>query len=389
MKHLLIYSDCAGQYGAEQVNHSLALALHSAGYRVTFAQPRADHALVREREAVGIAHHWLPEEQLYELQSPAASLRDSGPASTIFKQSNPDLVLFADGCPFSSLAAKEWCATHHIGFLVLVHCVVAEWQQDFAVHTATLARCYQAAREVIAVSTDNLHLLRQLFGLASAKGRVIYNGRPAVFFGPPDAGQRMHVREALGVGESSILCLSIGRMEPVKGYQFQLEAMSKLVRSACRESLHFVWVGAGTQQQRLLRVARLLAGRRFTHLEMYTDMPLLLGASDMLLHTARFEGMPLVVLEAMASGLPVVSTGVSGIPEALADTGVLLQPPHLATDLPQEIADAVCSLAADAPRRARLGQAAKLRAQALFGEERMVQQYLVLIAETMARVSDV
>jgi glycosyltransferase involved in cell wall biosynthesis len=384
VKHVLIYSDCAGQYGAEQVNHSLALGLHAAGLRVSFAQPWAEHTLVREREALGIVHHWLPAERLYELDTPAPSLSDSGPAAAIFTQSAPDLVLFADGCPFSSLAAKECCAALGMPFVVLVHCVFAPWLEDYQAFAPALARCYQAAQQVIAVSAENLQLLHQKFGLAQDKGRVIYNGRPEAFFAPADTAVRGRLRETLGIGANDILCLSIGRMEAVKGYQFQLEALAKLVRRPCWDSLHFVWIGSGTQRQPLLRVARLLAKGKFTHYEAYADVPQLLGAADMLLHTARYEGMPLVVLEAMAAALPVVATAVSGVPEAVGDTGILLSPPQHAADLPQEIADAVCSLALDAPRRARLGQAAQLRAQDLFGEQRMVQQYRHVLAEAMA-----
>ncbi len=89
MKHLLIYSDCAGMHGAEQVNHSLAMGLRAAGYRVSFAQPRAAHALIDEREALGIAHHWLPPEQLYDLGSEAPSLCDAGPARAILSRRSP------------------------------------------------------------------------------------------------------------------------------------------------------------------------------------------------------------------------------------------------------------------------------------------------------------
>jgi glycosyltransferase involved in cell wall biosynthesis len=386
VKHLLIYSDCAGQYGAEQVNHSLALGLRAAGFHVSFAQPQAAHKLIREREALGIDHCWLPAERLYDLDMPAPSLSDRGPAATIFNQCAPDLVLFADGCPFSSLAAKQCCAMLGIPFVVLVHCVYARWLEDYRAFAPALERAYQTALQVIAVSADNLQLLRQYFGLAQGKGCVIYNGRPDAFFAEVDAAQRVHLRDTLGVGVNDILCLSIGRMEAVKGYEFQLEAMARLVRRPCWELLHFVWIGSGTQQQRFLRVARLLAKGKFTHYEAYAEIPLLLGAADMLLHTARYEGMPLVVLEAMAAALPVVATAVSGVPEAIGETGVLLNSPQHAADLSQEIIDAVCSLALDAPQRARLGQAARRRARDLFGEDRMVQQYRHVLAEAMTGI---
>jgi glycosyltransferase involved in cell wall biosynthesis len=382
---LLLYSDCAGVYGAEQINHSLAMGLHGAGFVVSFAQPRAAHALIDAREAAGIAHYWLPQEQLYELAAPAPSLCDAGPARSVMGEAQPELVLFADGCPLSSLAAKEYCRARRIPFVVLVHCVFEGWQRDYAAHLPALAQCYAAALQVIAVSAENLALLHTGFGLAPAKGRVIHNGRPARFFAPVDTDERAQLRSALGVAPRSILCLSVGRMEWVKGYQYQLEAMRKMVRRPCWPTLHFLWVGSGTQQVRLAGLARLLARDRMTHYEQHDDMPALLAAADILVHTAQYEGMPLVILEAMARGLPVVATAVSGIPEALGDTGCLLNAPQAATQLPGEIADAVCSLAMDAARRARLGTAARCRAQALFREESMMQHYLDLIATVAAR----
>ncbi|MBK6510390.1 MAG: glycosyltransferase family 4 protein [Haliea sp.] len=360
------------------------MGLRDDGFRVDFAQPRATHHLIDDRQSGGIRHHWLPTEQLYDLTMPALSLRDAAPAASILRECAPDLVLFADGCPLSSLAAKGYCHRHGIPFLVLVHCVYEGWQHDFAEQLPALAQCYQHALEVIAVSKDNLQLLRDCFALGRDKGRVIYNGRPASFFSAVDPEQRQQQRKAMGLGPDSVLCLSVGRMEPVKGYQYQLEAMRALMRCPGWMKLHFLWVGTGTQQQRLLRVARLLAGDRMHHLNEHTDMPGLLGAADLLLHTSRFEGMPLVVLEAMARRLPVVATAVSGIPEALADTGVLLSSPTSAANLPREIANAVCSLTTSAHQRARSGQAAAARAQAMFREEDMLQHYRQLVTTLMA-----
>lgn len=385
MKKLLVYSDCAGLHGAEQINHNLALGLQASGYRVSFAQPRAAHALIDARESLGIAHYWLPQEQLYDLAVQAPSLSDAGPAISIFREALPELVLFADGCPLSSLAAKESCRQQGIPFVVLVHCVFEGWQRDYAAHLPALAPCYAAALEVIAVSTENLGLLRRCFTLAHDKGRVIYNGRGDTYFAPVDANERAQLRSDLGLAPDSILCLSIGRMEWVKGYQYQLEAMRKMLRRPCWPVLHFLWIGTGTQQQRLVGLGRLLARHQMLHYEEHPNIPALMAAADVLVHTAQYEGMPLVILEAMARGLPVVATAVSGIPEALGDTGRLLVTPLSTPGLSQEIADAVCSLAVDAPQRARLGQSARSRAQALFREDSMMQQYLELIAHLTAQ----
>ena len=80
-----------------------------------------------------------------------------------------------------------------------------------------MALLYRGATEVVAVSDDNLRLLREHFGLPSDRERVILNGRPEAFFAPMDASRRQRVRQALGTPDDAVLVLSIGRMEFVKG----------------------------------------------------------------------------------------------------------------------------------------------------------------------------
>ena len=304
----------------------------------------------------------------------------------IVDSAKPTLVIFADGCPLSNLAAKGWCARHDVPFLVLVHCVFEGWSRDYAGYLSELEKSYKAAREVIAVSAENLQLLRRCFGLRDDHGRVIYNGRPARYFAQPDAAQRLRLREELGLPADSILCLSVGRMELVKGFQYQLEALRRLAENSCWPALYFLWVGTGTRQRRLVGLAKWVAGDKIIHFEQRDDIPDLMTAADMLVHCPCYEGMPLVVLEAMASALPIVATGVSGIPEALADTGLLLSSPDTATDLAGEIADAVSSLAQDDTLRLRLGQAAQRRAHALFREDLMLQRYRDLLVQMMVDI---
>ena len=97
------------------------------------------------------------------------------------------------------------------------------------------------------------------------------------------------------------------------------------------------------------------------------------------------EGMPLAIMEAMAKRLPVVATAVSGIPEELGDTGRLLPDP--AADPAATIsslAETLSAWAADPAARRALGDAARLRAEALFAEERMISQTLAVIQRQLA-----
>lgn len=383
MTHVLIFSDRSGIFGAEQIDHRLALGFLTAGFQVSMAQPTAMNDLVAERLHHGIAHHWLPLDDLYNWRQPAPSLSDPGPAERCFAEVRPDLIVFADSCPLANLAAKQTAARSGIPFLVLVHCVQPTWAEQYAPFLQRLPALYAAAREVVAVSRENLDLLRSHFGLAFHRGRVILNGRPEAFFAPRNPADRQSVRVDLGVPADHLLVLTIGRYEGVKGYDLLLEAMPYLRRCPQWGRLAFFWVGSGTMEDAYRRVARLLGGGRVRLLGERSNIPALLDAADLMVHPARFEGMPLVLLEAMAKGLPIVATAVSGIPEALGEAGVLLPSPIGCHAFKHHLANAVCALAADPDRREGLGQAARARARACFTEARMLADWTDLLKQTV------
>src|SRR5262249_9227854 len=90
------------------------------------------------------------------------------------------------------------------------------------------------------------------------------------------------------------------------------------------------------------------------------DVPDLLRSFDLLLHTPRWEGLPRVFAEAMATGIPIVATSVDGAPEAIEDgvNGRLLQPGDV-----EGLAAAVAQLARDPDRRRAMGAAGIPRAE--------------------------
>jgi glycosyltransferase involved in cell wall biosynthesis len=385
MKHVLLYTDMAGIYGAEQCTHALALGMRRAGHRVTVVQPHADHHLIAEREANGIAHHWLAPDNLWDYRHPARALTDRTEPEQVLTATAPDLVVFSDGAPVSSLTAKEVAGDRGIPYLALCHCVTPTWAAAYAAQLPRLPSVYARAAEVVAVSQENLDELHGLFGLPPTKGVVIHNGRPEAFFAPRSDPTRRRLREELGIPRDGVVCLTVGRMELVKGYQYQIAAFKHLRASPVWPSLHFVWVGTGTLEhhwQALVR--RLQADDRVRFLARRADVPALLDAADMFVLPSQFEGMPLVVLEAMAKRLPVIATAVSGTPEALGDAGCLLPDPRKDSALPERLAATISGLALDAARRRVLGQAAHDRAQAQFREAPMVARYLRLVERMSA-----
>lgn len=381
LRHILLYTDCPGIHGVEQCNQLLMLSLVEAGYRVTCAQSKADHFLIHERHQAGIQHLWLDDDDVYDIQNGAKALTNYDEAEQTFNIARPDLIIFSDGCPVSSLAAKQVAARLGIPYLVVVHCVTASWAKRFAAHLSKLPEVYRRAEAVIAVSQENLDLLRRLFGLPDPVGRVVYNGRPNTYFEPVDLAIRRRLRHALNIPDDAIVVFTSGRMELVKGYQYQLKAIKQLKERSVWPQLYFMWAGTGTLESQLRAViAQLEAEDHVKFLGQRSDVPDLLNAADIFVLTSQFEGMPLSVMEGMAKGLAVIATDVSGTGEELGETGKLLPNP---IDDPEGTVNGLVSTlelwASDPNLRSIIGQACQQRAERLFSQKRMVKEYLGLI----------
>lgn len=169
---------------------------------------------------------------------------------------------------------------------------------------------------------------------------------------PPSTQRRKEIRAGWGAGDDEVLVAWIGNFKPQKDPL----VMAEVVRRALEEApmLRFVLVGDGPLREDV--EARLGSEPRVRIAGWRRDTASLLEASDLLLHTALHEGLPRVILEACARGLPSVSTDVDGIPEILSNgvTGVLTKPGDVGA-----LTDGVVTLARDPERRARHGVAAR------------------------------
>ena len=116
------------------------------------------------------------------------------------------------------------------------------------------------------------------------------------------------------------------------------------------------------------------------------DVPDVLDAFDIFVLPSQYEGMPLAIMEAMAKGLPVIASAVSGIPEELGDTGLLLPDPERdSEETERELIRAIEKLVMDEALRREIGMNCKNRANELFREERMIEQYMSLSDEILNR----
>jgi glycosyltransferase involved in cell wall biosynthesis len=382
VRRVLLYTDRPGAYGAEQIGHMLMLHLVETGYAVDCAQPKALHQLIEARQRAGIRHLWLADDDIYSSAQPRA-FSNHAEAEQVFTAAAADLVIFNDSCPVANLAAKEAAARRNMPYIVVNHCVSAAWAGLFAPHLPRLAEVYRRADAVVTVSQDNLTLLRRFFGLPANIGRVILNGRPACYFATLDAEARRRTRQELNVPHEAVVVFTAARMEPVKGYQYQIKALKQLRPRPVWPRLYFVWAGAGTlegQLQAAVNHAGLEPHVKF--LGERSDIPDLLNAADIFLLPSEYEGMPLSLIEAMAKGVPPVATWISGTPEAVGDAGKLLPDPRLDSQATvDELAATVERWASDPDLRQAVGRAARERAVALFDGEKMLSAYLEIIQQ--------
>lgn len=170
-------------------------------------------------------------------------------------------------------------------------------------------------------------------GFSEQCSRVIPYGVDVDRFSP-DPGRRGLWRERLGIPDGAPLVLTVGRMATKKGFHVLMEVLPELL--ARHREAHVVLAGGGDRQEELRRRAQEMgtAGRRvhFPGLVLRDTLPDLYRAADLFVlpavHDARgnVDGLPNVILEAMATGLPVVASGISGIPLAVEPerTGLLV-----------------------------------------------------------------
>ena len=388
---LLLYADCPGIYGAGQCNHILIRELAQKGFSCTFVQPKASHHLVEERQGLGIEQMWIEEDDIFTPGGDLQSLWNCSEPERIFASARPDLIIFCDGCPVSNLAAKQVACRLGIPYLVIVHCVTPSWAKKFSKYLGALRDAYQKATRVIAVSEENLSLLHQLFQLPAHQGEVIHNGVHERFFSPKDVSIREKILREIGVPLNGTLCLTVGRMDPVKGYQHQLKAMEKLQMSVIWPNLFFGWVGVGGSEPRLRAwVDKLGFQDRVKFLGERDDISDILNAADMFVLPSHFEGMPLAITEAMAKGLPVAASGISGVPEQLGNTGQLLTDPNKEPEKTiSELVQIIQYWAENSNSRRQVGKECKKRAQVMFRADHMLQTYWEHIERMLAEEKSV
>ena len=230
-----------------------------------------------------------------------------------------------------------------------------------------------AVSEEVAISLERLYRIQRC--------RVIANCIPTDLYASPRTPRR-EWRAREGFGDDDVLFVCVARLAPQKNQALLLNAFAQ--GPASDPKAHLVLVGEGALRGQLEEQAKNLGLACQAHfLGLRTDIPDVLGAMDVFVLSSDYEGNPLSVIEAMSSGLPVVSTAAGGVPDLFESgkEGFIVQPGDV-----RGLSDAIALLLRDREARESLGIAAALRAKGNFDVSTMVRAYEELYENLIGRL---
>ena len=200
---------------------------------------------------------------------------------------------------------------------------------------------------------------------------VIYNGVDTKRYAPSRRSREV-IRRELGIPANRLVLGSVGRLVPIKDYGTLLRAAERLAQS--NADVHVLLVGLGPEASQLksqVRESPSLKGR-VTFAGSPDRVPELLNGMDIFVLTSLKEGMSNTLLEAMATGLPLVATRVGGNPEVIGENCFewLFDPGDV-----QALTDRILRLLREPTIRMQIGNEGRQRALELFSLEGMVQRY--------------
>lgn len=356
MLHVVAPAMCGG---LERVVHNLAASQRAAGARVavvaivTGAPGEMGEAFAGPLRADGVEVHTIDVPRrgyARERRAVAGLCERVRPAVVHTHGYRPDVV---DSRVARTAGAASVTTVHGFtGGGLRNRCY--EWLQR---------RRFRRLDAVVAVSRPLLDdLVRS--GVSAERAYLV----PNVWRAPAAMRDRAEARALLGIPADAFVAGWVGRLSPEKGPDVFLSALAAL--ATLRDApFHASILGDGAGRAACERQAADLGlGRRVRWHGQVPDAGALLGAFDVVVLSSRTEGTPMVLLEAMAAGVPVIASAVGGVPDLLRPGEGTLVPP----DDPRALANAV----ADVHAHAAIARARAARAQARVRDARQVTAWV-------------
>ncbi len=266
---------------------------------------------------------------------------------TFLKAVKTSKIIHAHGHPYlTSLAAGKLAKRYDKPFVLTQHNTFIEYDSIFneveRLNDLTIGKeTLKQADKIIAVSNATKNYVLSL-GAKPEKVKVLHNGVDLARFRPL-AGKRAEMRRNLGISQNAIVVLTVRRLVYKNGIDTLIEGANISVKK--NSNVVFLVVGKGPDQNSVqLKIRQLGIENNFklTGFVPDEDLPLYYNTADFfVLPSKSGEGLPLVALEAMACGLPVIATDVGGINEVLMNDYGKLVP----ANQPEMLAGAVLEFA--------------------------------------------
>jgi glycosyltransferase involved in cell wall biosynthesis len=261
----------------------------------------------------------------------------------------------------------------------LVHTVHNMAEREVEPTARWIQRCaFNHGVVPVAVAEKVAFGIKHLYGIQHC--HVIPNCIPMNRYACPQTPRR-EWRAREGFRDHDVLFVCVARFAPQKNHALLLRAFAQ--GPASDTNVHLVLIGEGVLQKQLEKQAKDLGLRSQVHfLGLRTDIPDALGAMDVFVLSSDWEGNPLSVIEAMASGLPIVSTAVGGVPDLFESgkEGLIVQPGDV-----QGLSDSMTYLLGNREVRQSFGMSAARRARENYDVSVMVRAYEELYEDLVNR----
>lgn len=347
-----------GLGGNERHAQILIHGLARHGHRVTVVTTRHPEGVERE-DAPGVEIHYLPQAPSRRL-SPAYWTASAQAFERIHHKEPVGVVMdislagygWVASCrqrwplPFVPFMTGGWKDTlrnqwtNADGMRDRVHFVLRALPEWWRGYRPWYREVLGAADRILVDHPSLAPILCREFGVSEAKFRPAFSPADVERF-RPDPALRAHVRKQYGFGEGQPVILMAATLSKQKGVQIGLEAVGRLRETF--PNLGVLIAGGGSYEAALKNLAdRLDLAERVVFCGPVEPeaMPAYYNAADLFVNpTLRVEGMPCVITEAMASGTPVITSAMGGIPDVVVhgQTGCLV-PPGDVDRLSEEIA---------------------------------------------------
>ena len=342
--------------GAERALVALATGLDRSRWRPSVVSLSGPGALVEPLQTAGIGVTCLGVD-------PRKPVRAVARLRSVLHSIRPRLV---QSFLFHANVAARLAAVGPGGPWVVGGLRVAERQRLWHLQLDRLTQ--RLATGSVCVSEGVRRFSATTGGLDPARLVVIPNGvDPAIF----DRATAVD-RASLGLTPDATLILYVGRLDPQKGLPVLLDAFARAAPD--RPQVHLALAGDGPERAALhaRTEADPVLKDRVRWLGRRDDVPGLLRTADVVVLPSLWEGMPNVVLEAMAAKRAVIATRVEGSEDLVVpgETGWLVPPGAV-----EPLADALLEASADRDRLAQFGRVGRARVDAEFTPERVVAAY--------------